>query len=57
MTKNTKKSMRNVALGMAAGAMLGAIVKPRKKNTKKIAGKALKAAGELVENFTSSVMG
>ena len=57
MTKIAMKSMRNVAIGMAAGAMLGAIVKPRKKNTKKIAGKALKAAGELVESFTSSVLG
>ena len=42
-----------IAIGMAAGAAVGMMVKPKKKHCgKKTAAKALKAAGELVDNIS-----
>lgn len=46
-----------VGLGMAAAAAVGAVMmKPKKKTTvQSAAGKALKAVGEAVENFSGAM--
>lgn len=47
--------MTGVGVGMAAGAMVGMMMVPKKKTMKSITGKALKAAGEIVENLTDAM--
>ncbi|MBQ8831270.1 MAG: hypothetical protein IJ017_06700 [Oscillospiraceae bacterium] len=50
--------IKGIVIGAAAGACLGAAVTPKKKKIgKKMMGKTLKAAGELVENFAGSMWG
>ena len=50
--------IKGVVMGAAAGAVLWAVVTPKKKKVgKKMMGKTLKAAGELVENFAGSMWG
>ena len=46
--------VKGVGIGMVAGAMLSTIMKPRKKSLKSTAGKAIKAAGEVVDSITSA---
>ena len=47
-----------VGLSMAAGAAVLMMTKPKKKtgNVQKVAGKALKAVGEVVENYNGVKM-
>ena len=50
--------IKGIVIGAAAGACLGAVATPKKKKIgKKMMGKTLKAAGELVENFAGSMWG
>ena len=50
--------VKGMVIGAAAGACMGAMVIPKKKKVgKKMMGKTLKAAGELVENFAGSMLG
>ncbi|MBD5118207.1 MAG: hypothetical protein HDT37_03715 [Clostridiales bacterium] len=56
--KMGKKAMLPIAgATMAAGAAIGMMMLPRKKkhSAQKAAGKAIKAVGEVVENFTGSL--
>ena len=48
--------MRGVAVGVAAGAVIGMVAMPKKKNHgKKMVGKALKTAGELIDNVSGAM--
>lgn len=48
--------MRGIAIGAAAGAVIGILAVPKKKYCgKRMVGKALKAAGELVDNISGSI--
>ena len=48
--------MRGVAMGVAAGAVIGMIAMPKKKkHGKKMVGKALKTAGELIDNVSGAM--
>ncbi len=43
-----------MAVGVMTGAALGMMVSPKgKNNNKSVAGKALKAAGEMIDNITN----
>ncbi len=45
--------MKGVAVGAAAGAVIRMAVMPKKKShSKKMVGKALKTAGELIDNIS-----
>ncbi len=43
---------KGIIAGVLAGTAVGVIVSPVKKGNKTMAGKALKAAGDLVENIS-----
>ncbi len=43
---------KGMAIGVMTGAAIGIAMAPRGKNTKSAAGKALKAAGEVIDNIT-----
>lgn len=56
--KLEKKAMLPIAgATMAAGAAIGMMMMPKKKkhSAQKAAGKAIKAVGEVVENFSGSL--
>ena len=56
--KLDKKAMLPIAgATMAAGAAIGVMMMPKKKNhsAQRAAGKAIKAVGEVVENFSGSL--
>ena len=57
MTARMSKVLPMVGLGVAAAAAAGAVMmKPKKKNTvQAAAGKAIKAVGEVVENFSGAM--
>jgi gas vesicle protein len=42
-----------MAVGVMTGAAVGMMLSPRGKNNKSVAGKALKAAGEMIDNITN----
>ena len=48
---------KGVTIGMAAGAAITAVVIPCKKNKKHAIGKALRTAGEFMENLAGNVWG
>lgn len=52
---NSMDFAKGMGLGVIAGATIGMAVAPRKKGSKSMAGKALKAAGEIVENITDAI--
>ena len=52
---NKADFFKGMGLGAAAGAAIGMIVVPKKKSPKCVAGKALKSAGDLVENITDAI--
>ena len=56
--KMNKAMLPAVGLSMAAGAAVLMMTKPKKKpgNVQRAAGKALKAVGEAVENFSGAKM-
>ncbi len=56
-TKMNKAVLPMVGLGVVAAATVGAVMmKPKKKTTvQAAAGKAIKAVGEAVENFSSAM--
>ena len=43
---------KGMAIGVMAGAAIGMVMAPKGKNSKSAAGKALKAAGEVIDNIT-----
>lgn len=57
MTKNMRKAvLPMMGVGVAAAAVGAVMMKPRKKNAvQSAAGKAIKAVGEVVENFPGSI--
>ena len=47
--------VKGMALGVTAGAVMAVMVMPKKKKfSKKMTGKALKAVGEIMDSVTSS---
>jgi hypothetical protein len=44
--------VKGMAIGVMTGAAIGMAMAPRGKNSKSAAGKALKAAGEVIDNIT-----
>ena len=52
---NSMDFIKGIGIGAAAGAAIGMIVSPRKRNGKTMVGKALKAAGEIVDNVTDAM--
>jgi gas vesicle protein len=44
--------VKGMTIGVMAGAAIGMVMAPRGKNSKSAAGKALKAAGEVIDNIT-----
>ena len=47
--------VRGVCVGLIAGAAVGAALMPRSKNNKNMAGRALRAAGEVLEQITDAI--
>ena len=52
---NNMDFIKGMSIGVIAGASVGMAIAPKKKNTKTFAGKALKAAGEIVENVSGAL--
>lgn len=46
---------QGMGLGVMAGAIVGMTVRPRKKNIRDKAGKALRAVGGAMENFSDNI--
>lgn len=44
--------VKGMTIGVMTGAALGMVIAPRGKNSRSAAGKALKAAGEVIDNIT-----
>lgn len=44
--------VKGMTIGVMAGAALGMVLTPKGRNSKSAAGKALKAAGEVIDNIT-----
>ncbi len=44
--------VKGIAIGVMAGTAIGMVMAPKGKNSKSAAGKALKAAGEVIDNIT-----
>jgi gas vesicle protein len=44
--------VKGMAIGVMTGAALGMVMAPKGKNSKSAAGRALKAAGEVIDNIT-----
>lgn len=54
MTSMTKHNLiRGIAIGVVAGATIGAIAMPKGSNAKRRAEKFLRAAGDILEDVTS----
>ena len=47
--------IKGLGVGVIAGATIGMAVVPKKKTSKSVAGKALRAAGDIVENITDAM--
>ncbi len=47
--------VKGLGLGMVAGASIGMAIAPKKKRSKSVAGKALRTAGDIVENVSSAL--
>ena len=48
--------IKGIGVGAAVGATLAVAMRPKRKSMKSVAGKAIKAVGEVVDSF-SDVMG
>lgn len=44
--------IKGMSIGVVTGAAVGMVLAPRGRNSKKTAGKALRAAGEVLDNIT-----
>jgi len=44
--------IKGIGIGMVAGAAIGMLVAPKKKSKANMIGKAVKAAGEVINNVT-----
>ncbi len=47
--------VKGMGIGIAAGIALGMAMAPKKRSGKRMAGKAIKAFGEVVDNFSHVV--
>ena len=47
--------VRGMCVGLVAGAAVGVALMPKKKNGKNVAGKALKTAGEKLDQITDAI--
>ena len=47
--------IKGMGIGVVAGATIGMAIAPKKKEHKGLAGKAIKAAGEIVENISDAM--
>ena len=54
---NNSGFMRGIVIGLATGAVVSAVAMPKKHANKKTMGKALKTAGEIVDNIAGSMWG
>ena len=45
--------VKGMAVGVMTGAAVGMMFSPKGKNHRSVAGKALKAAGEMIDNITT----
>jgi len=54
---NKMDFIKGIGIGAAAGTAMGFLLAPKKKNRKIMAGKALKAAENIVENLTGAMGG
>ena len=52
---NSMDFIKGMGIGLVAGAVVGMAVTPKKKNMKSVTGKALKTAGEIVENISDAI--
>lgn len=50
-----KHTMRNIGIGMAAGAALGMMMAPQKKNLKTTVKKATRAVEDVAENVSNTL--
>ena len=48
---STGKFIKGMAIGLIAGAAIGVAVMPKSKQCKKMTGRFLRAAGEIVDNL------
>jgi gas vesicle protein len=44
--------VKGMSIGVVTGAAIGMVFAPRGRNSKRTAGRALKAAGEVIDNIT-----
>ena len=44
--------MKGIAIGLVAGTAIGIVVMPKSKQCKKMAGRFLRAAGEIADNIS-----
>lgn len=47
--------IKGITIGAVAGATIGMAVVPRRRSAKSVTGRALKAAGEIMENITDAM--
>lgn len=47
--------IKGLGIGAIAGATIGMAIVPKKKSSKSMAGKALRAAGDIVENISDAI--
>ena len=52
LSKKETEIVKGIGIGMVAGAAIGMLVAPKKKNKPSMVGKAVKAAGEVIDNVT-----
>ena|GEM_PF-781241 len=55
MDMTDMRFVRGVCIGLIAGAAVGATLMPRRKNNKNVASKALRTAGEVLEQITDAI--
>ena len=52
LSKKEMELVKGIGIGMVAGAAIGMLVVPKKKSKPSMVGKAVKAAGEVIDNVT-----
>ena len=54
MNIDSKSFLKGIGMGVAIGASMGMLMAPKKK-VENVVGRALKAAGEIVDNITEAM--
>ena len=52
LSKKETELMKGIGIGMVAGAAIGMLLSPKKKSKPSMIGRAVKAAGEVIDNVT-----